>query len=99
MWTTAAAIRKSTSVRRDRKSTRLNSSHLGISYAAFCLKKKKVRIAATGKQGKNLGHLSKKAVSYSSPSRMKGDEGRTMKIIPKVSADPPIKNDCANPAS
>src|SRR5205814_10444266 len=27
--------------RRDRKSTRLNSSHLGISYAVFCLKKKK----------------------------------------------------------
>src|SRR5262245_62260322 len=26
--------------RRDRKSTRLNSSHLGISYAVFCLKKK-----------------------------------------------------------
>src|SRR5437899_9545197 len=26
----------------DRKSTRLNSSHLGISYAVFCLKKKKV---------------------------------------------------------
>src|SRR5438045_6734461 len=28
-------------LRRDRKSTRLNSSHLGISYAVFCLKKKK----------------------------------------------------------
>src|SRR5262245_63118280 len=32
---------------RDRKSTRLNSSHLGISYAVFCLKKK------TTKQMKN----------------------------------------------
>src|SRR5437899_10918980 len=32
----AAAIKA-----RDRKSTRLNSSHLGISYAVFCLKKKK----------------------------------------------------------
>src|SRR5258705_1874633 len=30
--------------RGDRKSTRLNSSHLGISYAVFCLKKKKKRI-------------------------------------------------------
>src|SRR5205814_10713328 len=30
-------------VRVDRKSTRLNSSHLGISYAVFCLKKKKHR--------------------------------------------------------
>src|SRR5256885_9502232 len=28
----------------DRKSTRLNSSHLVISYAVFCLKKKKVNI-------------------------------------------------------
>src|SRR5947199_6364844 len=27
-------------VKEDRKSTRLNSSHLGISYAVFCLKKK-----------------------------------------------------------
>src|SRR5947199_2650880 len=30
----------------DRKSTRLNSSHLGISYAVFCLKKKIARISA-----------------------------------------------------
>src|SRR3712207_6891885 len=28
---------------RDRKSTRLNSSHANISYAVFCLKKKKVQ--------------------------------------------------------
>src|SRR2546430_12836570 len=28
---------------RDRKSTRLNSSHSQISYAVFCLKKKKIR--------------------------------------------------------
>src|SRR5438477_5211554 len=27
----------------DRKSTRLNSSHMSISYAVFCLKKKKLR--------------------------------------------------------
>src|SRR2546426_6641969 len=37
----AHAIRASTTVARDRKSTRLNSSHLVISYAVFCLKKKK----------------------------------------------------------
>src|SRR3712207_8482081 len=30
---------------RDRKSTRLNSSHANISYAVFCLKKKKKRSA------------------------------------------------------
>src|SRR5437899_4998497 len=29
---------------KDRKSTRLNSSHLGISYAVFCLKKKKNQV-------------------------------------------------------
>src|SRR5207249_12218130 len=29
---------------RDRKSTRLNSSHVSISYAVFCLKKKKNKI-------------------------------------------------------
>src|SRR5690625_5773276 len=36
---------------RDRKSTRLNSSHVAISYAVFCLKKKnrtEVRDAAVG---------------------------------------------------
>src|SRR5258705_8089452 len=33
-------VRSTTFVGRDRKSTRLNSSHLGISYAVFCLKKK-----------------------------------------------------------
>src|SRR2546430_11373410 len=31
----------------DRKSTRLNSSHSQISYAVFCLKKKKVRCVIT----------------------------------------------------
>src|SRR5690625_6717689 len=29
---------------RDRKSTRLNSSHVAISYAVFCLKKKKIAL-------------------------------------------------------
>src|SRR5699024_12146246 len=31
-----------TEVEEDRKSTRLNSSHVSISYAVFCLKKKKI---------------------------------------------------------
>src|SRR5437588_8065720 len=34
----------------DRKSTRLNSSHTVISYAVFCLKKKKKRHTSTGAQ-------------------------------------------------
>src|SRR3712207_7645988 len=33
--------RRCTGLRPDRKSTRLNSSHANISYAVFCLKKKK----------------------------------------------------------
>src|SRR5690606_39506772 len=32
-----------TTTREDRKSTRLNSSHVKISYAVFCLKKKKTK--------------------------------------------------------
>src|SRR2546426_8927659 len=39
-WVRAICI--ATSLTRDRKSTRLNSSHLVISYAVFCLKKKKL---------------------------------------------------------
>src|SRR5690554_7290573 len=34
-------------LRLDRKSTRLNSSHVRISYAVFCLKKKKKNITPT----------------------------------------------------
>src|SRR5438309_5436659 len=41
----------------DRKSTRLNSSHSSISYAVFCLKKKK-------KQNKNKHKLNIKHVIY-----------------------------------
>src|SRR5204863_9130097 len=37
----AAGIAMSTNAHLDRKSTRLNSSHVEISYAVFCLKKKK----------------------------------------------------------
>src|SRR3712207_7518450 len=33
----------------DRKSTRLNSSHANISYAVFCLKKKKYTTSVTSK--------------------------------------------------
>src|SRR2546426_8534225 len=39
----AAAVGKAiTTIEGDRKSTRLNSSHLVISYAVFCLKKKQI---------------------------------------------------------
>src|SRR5438132_7008600 len=39
--------------RRDRKSTRLNSSHTVISYAVFCLKKKKKESNRRHKQTRN----------------------------------------------
>src|SRR3712207_5863052 len=35
-------------VSKDRKSTRLNSSHANISYAVFCLKKKQIALRETG---------------------------------------------------
>src|SRR3712207_7865843 len=35
--------------RRDRKSTRLNSSHANISYAVFCLKKKNIPTKPRGR--------------------------------------------------
>src|SRR5690242_21719454 len=42
-WGPVAQLGRRSKVRgeRDRKSTRLNSSHMSISYAVFCLKKKK----------------------------------------------------------
>src|SRR3712207_7295351 len=44
----------------DRKSTRLNSSHANISYAVFCLKKKKTSNSKT-----SPSHQSSNAVPYS----------------------------------
>src|SRR5947209_11158683 len=38
-----AIVDGNTKLRRDRKSTRLNSSHANISYAVFCLKKKSIQ--------------------------------------------------------
>src|SRR5256885_11063348 len=44
----------------DRKSTRLNSSHLVISYAVFCLKTKQYRHGATSKRRSNTASNSTK---------------------------------------
>src|SRR5258705_5737177 len=41
----------------DRKSTRLNSSHLGISYAVFCLKKKNTISKRTATYAVRFVHL------------------------------------------
>src|SRR5256885_4593848 len=40
LFTTARNVNRTRATAKDRKSTRLNSSHLVISYAVFCLKKK-----------------------------------------------------------
>src|SRR5207248_9323480 len=42
---------------RDRKSTRLNSSHRTISYAVFCLKKKKKKITQKNKKVKEQSKM------------------------------------------
>src|ERR1035438_10844504 len=53
VWTQISSIKaqmrllEAEKIETDRKSTRLNSSHLGISYAVFCLKKKKNPIYST----------------------------------------------------
>src|SRR2546430_12102531 len=51
----------------DRKSTRLNSSHSQISYAVFCLKKKKSEASPS--------LLCKRAQSYSKADQYPADEG------------------------
>src|SRR5690625_6790173 len=43
--------------RSDRKSTRLNSSHVAISYAVFCLKKKKDQRRACARRGRSRAAL------------------------------------------
>src|SRR5690348_18185443 len=49
----AADLEKHVAHPRDRKSTRLNSSHPSISYAVFCLKKKKKK----NKQNNTLNNI------------------------------------------
>src|SRR3989442_6265547 len=41
LWLALSVLVETLNQNRDRKSTRLNSSHVRISYAVFCLKKKK----------------------------------------------------------
>src|SRR5262245_64151640 len=52
----------------DRKSTRLNSSHLGISYAVFCLKKK------------NTSHTQITTIHTSTSQDRRGEKLRTSRI-------------------
>src|SRR5438874_2904490 len=47
----------------DRKSTRLNSSHVEISYAVFCLKKKKKKKRKYETQTKAIKKITKNSIS------------------------------------
>src|SRR5256885_8930370 len=77
----------------DRKSTRLNSSHLVISYAVFCLKKKKEqqlnvydRSAKCGFPAKNTGR-SRVPSTYSSSGTLPGKRRKSSPTC-SLHADP-----------
>src|ERR1039458_2027434 len=58
------------SERVDRKSTRLNSSHLGISYAVFCLKKRKpFARSQPGRTVERIGPLGRHGRQHVPPQR------------------------------
>src|SRR5262245_65163158 len=59
-------------VKVDRKSTRLNSSHLGISYAVFCLKKKKQNDERTAEQCSHVGQQIAEHVVGSDKVKLRG---------------------------
>src|SRR5882724_6173090 len=64
----------------DRKSTRLNSSHLGISYAVFCAKKKTDagrRLDEVGAQG-----LLERKAPCGTPCHSSGGAGRHFAVSP-----------------
>src|SRR5690349_23806991 len=61
-WTALAEILFVQAALVDRKSTRLNSSHVEISYAVFCLKKKKQTKSSTRSESKKIAGSSPVAV-------------------------------------
>src|SRR5204862_655903 len=64
-WTTPSGASNGST--RDRKSTRLNSSHVEISYDVFCLKKKKYYLAASLM---NLGRYDEALAELDTAARM-----------------------------
>src|SRR5215204_4291300 len=62
-------------LRRDRKSTRLNSSHTVISYAVFCLKKKT-----------SFAYLTQRITDETSPSRLVEVDGARACPVPRPSS-------------
>src|SRR5258707_7293468 len=56
----------------DRKSTRLNSSHANISYAVFCLKKKKKLATRQSRLGRDSAYLRDPTLTQTSQRRRHG---------------------------
>src|SRR5205809_2974330 len=74
------------SASRDRKSTRLNSSHGYISYAVFCLKKKK-KISIRHSPDLTLSQLI--VARSSSPPRLLGNSHPYLRAFTLLSVAPP----------
>src|SRR5437588_7814650 len=73
---TALGLRRpATHDRGDRKSTRLNSSHTVISYAVFCLKKKKKH---TDKHTNATKHAERKTISPQHRSPTSAEQNNNM---------------------
>src|SRR5262245_65276685 len=69
----------------DRKSTRLNSSHLGISYGVFCLKKKK-ESRTTQRSSRRFDHA-RDAPQQSRPPEPPAERARDTKARPQPQPD------------
>src|SRR5256885_11736558 len=70
-WPAQLGQRPAPGLRGDRKSTRLNSSHLVISYAVFCLKKKK-KNTDTNNISNKLYHDYTSNTNYHQDARLDG---------------------------
>src|SRR2546429_2867380 len=84
---------------RDRKSTRLNSSHGYISYAVFCLKNKKRSRRATAAEQRGQSELPRCALTelvrsgalfYSCPAQKTRSSGRALPAACPVSPPSPV---------
>src|SRR5258708_25805958 len=73
----------------DRKSTRLNSSHQIISYAVFCLKKKKKVMTRSGNNANSHDRIivDKVNMECCESNMCREREGREQLRLPRVSTD------------
>src|SRR5689334_23856036 len=77
----------------DRKSTRLNSSHSSISYAVFCLKKKKSKNNTSKQTRKNTTYLHKqKLIESVCPPNYRLPSGPDRLLLPNEYPCPRCKS-------